>query len=161
MVRETGELEPFDALGESLPDARRRDWAPGGGVAVLGRLAASPLASNAPWREKGRVSATLDASDSERTREREEGAYLPPRAVARALHPIAALDDVCLETDRTRSAVQFEEKATGVAKNRAQIIASPEWGGGGGAVLADGLRYRVSTRGNRTRMLSDGWNAVR
>lgn len=41
--------------------------------------------------------------------------------------------------------MQLQKKATGVAEYRARLIAAPEWGGAGGAVLAD----RLETKGQQ------------
>ena len=43
------------------------------------------------------------------------------------LDPVAALDHIGLEADRTWTAVKLEEQATRVAENRAQLITSPQW----------------------------------
>jgi hypothetical protein len=60
------------------------------------------------------------------------------------LHAVAALDDIRLERDGARAAVQLQEEAAGIAENRAILIAAPERGSAGRAVLADRLMV-VST----------------
>ena len=41
------------------------------------------------------------------------------------LDPIAAFDDVRLQRDGTRSAVELEEETAGVAKDGAHLVATP------------------------------------
>ena len=65
--------------------------------------------------------------------------YLSLLAWNCSLDSISTLDHVRLEADRTRGAMQLEEEATGVTKNRADLIATPEGGSGGGTVLTDRL----------------------
>lgn len=48
------------------------------------------------------------------------------RTLSCGLDPVAALDNVCFEAYRSRSPVEFEEKAAGVAQNRSQFISSPQ-----------------------------------
>lgn len=60
------------------------------------------------------------------------------------LDAIARLDNVGLEGDRARSAVQLEEEATCVAEDRTDLIASPERSRRCGAVLARWLGHLVS-----------------
>lgn len=55
------------------------------------------------------------------------------------LDTIATLDDIGLERDWSRAAVQLEEQAAGIAEDGARFIASPERGGGSLTVLAGGL----------------------
>ena len=42
-----------------------------------------------------------------------------------SLDAVAALDDVRLETDGTRTAMQLEEETASIAKNRAHLVATP------------------------------------
>lgn len=42
-----------------------------------------------------------------------------------SLDAVAALDNVCLETDGTRTAVQLEEETTSIAQDRAHLVATP------------------------------------
>lgn len=42
-----------------------------------------------------------------------------------SLDAVAALDNVRLETDRTRTAVQLEEETTSIAQDRAHLVATP------------------------------------
>lgn len=51
---------------------------------------------------------------------------------------IAGLDDVCFERDGAGPAVELEEETAGVAENLAALIAAPQGGRGGLAVLTDG-----------------------
>jgi len=60
-------------------------------------------------------------------------------AGAGRLDAVAALDDVGLEGDGARPAVQLEEEAAGVAQDGARLVTAPERRGAGGAVLADRL----------------------
>jgi hypothetical protein len=55
------------------------------------------------------------------------------------LDAVAALDDICLERDGSRSAVQLQEEAAGVAENRTCLIAAPERCCARSAVLAHRL----------------------
>lgn len=41
------------------------------------------------------------------------------------LDAIAALDNVCLETNRARTAVQLEEETTRVTQNGTHLVATP------------------------------------
>jgi len=66
------------------------------------------------------------------------GAHLLAPWAAR-LDAVAALDDIRLERDGARAAVQLQEEAAGVAQHGARLIAAPERGGACGAVLADRL----------------------
>ena len=67
-------------------------------------------------------------------------------AAARVFHAVAAFDDVGFEGDGTGFSVELEEEPARVAEDGAGFIAAPERGGGGGAVLADGLRLRLRRR---------------
>ena len=58
------------------------------------------------------------------------------------LYAVAALDDVCLERDWSRAAMQLQKQPAGVAQHGARLIATPERGGARGAVLADRLKMR-------------------
>ena len=58
----------------------------------------------------------------------------------RGLNAIARLDHVGLEGDGTRSAMEFEEEAAGVAEDGAGLVAAPEGCRGGCTVLANGLQ---------------------
>lgn len=42
-----------------------------------------------------------------------------------SLDAVAALDNVCLETDGTRTAMQLEEEAASIAQDRAHLVATP------------------------------------
>ena len=55
------------------------------------------------------------------------------------LNTIAALDDIGLERDGSRPAVQLQEEAAGIAENGTRLVASPEGCGACSAVLADRL----------------------
>lgn len=71
------------------------------------------------------------------------GKYLLLRAGG-GLDPVPALDHVGLETDGPRSAVQLEEKTTGIAKHAACFVAAPKWCCAGAAVLANWLFAEIS-----------------
>ena len=58
------------------------------------------------------------------------------------LDAVAALDDIRLERDWSRTAVQLQKQSTGVAQHSARLIATPERRGARGAVLADRLLLR-------------------
>lgn len=75
-------------------------------------------------------------------------AHLLLGALSRGLDAVPALDHIGLEAYRARTAVQLEEQAAGVAQDGANLIAAPERGGAGGAVLADGLLVVVSESGH-------------
>lgn len=66
-------------------------------------------------------------------------AYPLTSAWTAGLNAVATLDDISLERDRSRSAVQLQEEAAGIAENGARLIASPERRSACGAVLADRL----------------------
>lgn len=55
------------------------------------------------------------------------------------LHTVATLDYIGLEAYRTRAPVQLEEQPAGIAKHRAGFVPTPQWRGGGAAVLTDWL----------------------
>lgn len=55
------------------------------------------------------------------------------------LDAIATFDHIGLQAYRTRSPVQLQKQSAGVAKNGAQLVATPQGCGGGATVLADGL----------------------
>ena len=65
--------------------------------------------------------------------------YLLTTARPARLDAIPALDDIGLQRDGTRTAVQLQKETTGIAEDGARLIAPPERGGAGGAVLADRL----------------------
>lgn len=46
-------------------------------------------------------------------------------AWAGGLDAIARLDNIRLQGDRARSSMQFEEEATGIAEDRADLISAP------------------------------------
>lgn len=52
------------------------------------------------------------------------------------LNAVATLDNICLQAYRPRSAVEFEEQATGIAEHGANLVSSPEGSRRGSAVLA-------------------------
>ena len=55
----------------------------------------------------------------------EQSAYLPPLAIGRCFYSISTLDYVRLEADRSRTTVQFQEEAAGIAQDRAYLIPAP------------------------------------
>lgn len=59
--------------------------------------------------------------------------------LAGGFDPIPTFDDVCLQADGARPAMEFQEQTTGVAENGAEFIPAPEGGGGGATILTDGL----------------------
>ena len=69
-------------------------------------------------------------------------AYLLLHVHARthSLDAVAALDNVCLEGNGPRPAVQLEEQAAGIAEDGAGLVATPQRSGGRLTILADGLR---------------------
>lgn len=79
-------------------------------------------------------------------------AYLLAGAGRASLDAVATLDDIGLEGDGPRAAVQLQEEAAGVAEHRAGLIASPEGRRARGAVLADGLithQYAIDKNGDK------------
>jgi len=44
-------------------------------------------------------------------------------------HAVARLNNICLETDRSRRAMKLEEEATSIAQHGAHLIATPERSG--------------------------------
>lgn len=71
------------------------------------------------------------------------------------LDAVAALDDIRLERDGARAAVQLQEQPAGVAQHGARLIAAPERRRARRAVLADRLWPLVSTAlGQSDEMLS-------
>ena len=56
-----------------------------------------------------------------------------------SLDAVAAFDDICLERDGARPAVQLQEESAGVAEDGTRFIATPERCGACRAVPADGL----------------------
>jgi hypothetical protein len=73
--------------------------------------------------------------------------YLLATAWTASLDAVAALDDIGFEADGARTAVELQKKPAGIAEDRARLIAPPERGGAGGAVLADGLGSERCQRG--------------
>jgi hypothetical protein len=67
------------------------------------------------------------------------GRVLLARTLTGGLDAIPALDDIGLEADGSRAAVELQEEATGIAENRAGLVAAPERSGAGGTVLTDRL----------------------
>jgi hypothetical protein len=66
--------------------------------------------------------------------------YLLSSTLAASLDAVSALNDVCLEADRPRPAVELEEQATGIAKHRTGLVSPPQGSGAGRAILADRLQ---------------------
>lgn len=71
--------------------------------------------------------------------------YLLFGALTSGLDTIAALDNICFEAYRSRSPVEFEEQAAGIAEDGTEFISSPEGRSRGRAILAD--RLYVATIG--------------
>ena len=68
-----------------------------------------------------------------------QATYLFASARRARLDAIPTFDDIGLEGDGPRAAVQLQEKTAGIAQNGAGLIAAPEGRGARRAVLADGL----------------------
>lgn len=66
------------------------------------------------------------------------GTHLSFRALS-SLHTIATLDHIGLQAYRSRSTVQLQKQAAGVAKDRTVFVPAPQGRGGSATVLADGL----------------------
>lgn len=66
-------------------------------------------------------------------------AYLLLLCLARGLDPVATLDDIRLQADRTRRAVELEEQTTGIAQDGADLVPPPQRCRRGGTVLTYGL----------------------
>lgn len=66
-------------------------------------------------------------------------AYFFLLCLARSLDPVATLDDIRLQADGTRGAVELEEQTTGIAQDGADLVPPPQWCRRGGAVLTYGL----------------------
>jgi hypothetical protein len=64
---------------------------------------------------------------------------LRPLGRARTLHSIATFDNICLQAYRSWTAMQLQEETAGIAQHGADLVASPERGGAGGAILAGRL----------------------
>lgn len=72
-------------------------------------------------------------------------AYLLAHAGSASLDAVAALDDIGLERDGSRAAVQLQEEPAGVAEDGARFIATPERSGACRAVSADRLDMSATT----------------
>jgi hypothetical protein len=77
--------------------------------------------------------------------------YLAFRGLASSLHPVTTLNNIGLQADRARPPMEFQEEATCIAEDGAQLVSAPQGGGRGAAILAHGLQLRaflVSKRGS-------------
>jgi hypothetical protein len=70
--------------------------------------------------------------------------YLSLCAGSASLDAVAALDDIGLERDGARAAVQLQEEAAGVAEDGARLIAAPEGRRARSAILADRLEQSAN-----------------
>jgi hypothetical protein len=66
--------------------------------------------------------------------------YLLASSLTCDLDSITTLDDIGLEADGTWTAVEFQKKPTSIAQYGTALIASPQGGGAGAAVLTYWLR---------------------
>jgi hypothetical protein len=109
--------------------------APGGGVPPCDRVCSRPLESNTLCDD-----ASMSAHFEDLIKQRLTHFLLYSLCRTRTLNAVATLDNICLQAYRPRSAVEFEEQATGIAEDRANLVSSPEGSRRGGAVLARRLR---------------------
>jgi hypothetical protein len=107
--------------------------APGGGVPPCDRVCSRPLESNTLCDD-----ASMSAPFQGRLHITELTTHLLLGSLCRTgtLNAIATLDNICLQAYRPRSAVEFEEQATGIAEHGANLVSSPEGSCRGSAVLA-------------------------
>jgi hypothetical protein len=125
-VREMGDCERSESPDEILPETRRccaRPSEPSASGCAAGRPFVSPCS-------RVKFAHILDTGLP----------YLLACTRPASLDAIAALDDIGLERDGARSAVQLQEEPAGVAENRACLIAAPERSGACSAVLT----YRLA-----------------
>jgi hypothetical protein len=139
-VRETGDCERSDKPEDILPEARRcwaRPREPSASGWAAGRPLVSPPCRLLAWQGTSiwRISDLL------------------AHAGRTSLDAVAAFDDIGLEGDGSRAAVQLQEEAAGIAEDRARLIATPERRGARGAVLADRLGQSAVCSGKKA-MLS-------
>ena len=123
-VRETGDFDLSDMADETFWVVRR---SAGSIAAASGCAAGRPFASvgactmstwmKSPCLVQGRV-------------------HLLPWALGRGFDTVPALDNVCFQADRTRSAMELEEQAARVAEHGTGFIATPERSGACRAILA-------------------------
>jgi hypothetical protein len=128
-VREMGDFDLSDMADEIFWDVRRS----AGSIA-----AASGCAAGRPFASAGACAMSTWKKLSRLIQDR---VYLLPRALRGSFDTVPALDNVCLQADRTRSAVELEEQAASVAEHGAGFIATPERGGTCRAVLAYRLQW--------------------
>ena len=123
--REIGELEPSEPCGECLLDGLRWFDRPGGGVPASD-LEEAPLPLRDGWIE------VQSANFNPRYVERKAYPLLPlslQLPLARCFDAIATFDHIGFEANGSWCAMKFQEKATCVAENRADLISTPKWCG--------------------------------
>lgn len=53
------------------------------------------------------------------------GTYLALRGLPGSFYPVATLDDIGLQANRSRATMEFQKEATGIAEDGAQLVSAP------------------------------------